>query len=98
MRDKARDNAGGKVLDKNKDSKPREKEKARAGDDRPRRFSGVQRFVRETRSELKKVVWPSRETAINLTLIVAGVSLAVGIFLGLIDLALREFFKLIVGG
>ena len=40
------------------------------------------RFVRDTRSELKKVVWPTREEAINLTLIVIAVSVAMGSALG----------------
>ncbi len=60
---------------------------------RPKRFDT--RFLRETYSELKKVVWPSREEATNLTVIVIVVSLGVGLMLGLIDLG---FFELINRG
>ncbi len=53
-------------------------------------------FVREIRSELRKVVWPTRQQAINLTLIVIGVSAGVGIFLGLVDLTFTEMFRAIL--
>jgi preprotein translocase subunit SecE len=43
------------------------------------------RYFREIISELRKVTWPSRETAINLTIVVTIVSLAVGLFLGGFD-------------
>jgi len=53
-------------------------------------------FVREIRSELRKVVWPTRQEAINLTLIVIGVSAAVGLFLGLVDFGFTELFRVIL--
>ena len=43
------------------------------------------RYLREIIAELRKVTWPSRETAINLTVVVTVVSLAVGVFLGGFD-------------
>jgi preprotein translocase subunit SecE len=43
--------------------------------------------VREIISELKKVTWPSRQTALNLTVVVSVVSFAVGLFLGAFDYA-----------
>ncbi|MHB1414637.1 MAG: preprotein translocase subunit SecE, partial [Chloroflexota bacterium] len=57
----------------------------------------VRRFVRETRSELKKVVWPTREEAINLTIIVIVVSIAVGIVLGGVDYVFKLLFEFLVG-
>jgi preprotein translocase subunit SecE len=42
------------------------------------------RYIRETRGELRKVSWPTREEAGRLTLIVLGVSAAMAIFLGVI--------------
>ncbi|MBI1956657.1 MAG: preprotein translocase subunit SecE [Acidobacteria bacterium] len=42
-------------------------------------------MFREIWSELKKVVWPSREEAINLSTIVVVVSVAVGLVLGAVD-------------
>lgn len=42
-------------------------------------------FLREVRVELSKVVWPSRDQTIRLTVIVIMVTLVVGFFLGGID-------------
>lgn len=58
----------------------------------------IQRTIRDIRSELKKVVWPSREEATNLTMIVIGVSVAVGMFLGGVDFVFKKIFELIIGG
>ena len=59
--------------------------------------SGPRRFFRDTRSELRKVVWPTREQATNLTAVVCVVSLAVGIFLGGLDLLFSQLFKMLMG-
>jgi len=42
-------------------------------------------FIKEARTELKKVVWPKRSEIKKFTLIVIGVSVATAIFLGLLD-------------
>jgi preprotein translocase subunit SecE len=55
------------------------------------------RFFRETRSEIKKVTWPTRETTARLTGVVIGVSAAVGAGIGLVDLVFKEFFTLLLG-
>jgi preprotein translocase subunit SecE len=46
-------------------------------------------YFKESRHELKKVVWPSRKEAIKHTLIVIGISLAVAAFLGFMDFILN---------
>jgi preprotein translocase subunit SecE len=46
--------------------------------------AGIARYVRETRGELRKVTWPTREESWRLTLIVLGVSAVTAIFLGVI--------------
>ena len=43
------------------------------------------RYFRETQSEIKKVVWPSRDELRNLTLVVCVVTIVAAIFLGAID-------------
>jgi preprotein translocase subunit SecE len=58
---------------------------------------GIVQFLTEVRSELRKVVWPTRREATNLTVLVVGLSLAVGVLLGLIDYAFGEFFRLLLG-
>jgi preprotein translocase subunit SecE len=45
----------------------------------------IARFYRETVGELRKVSWPTREEAINLTVIVILVLAAMAILLGVVD-------------
>lgn len=52
--------------------------------------------VREVRSELRKVVWPTRDEAIRLTGVVIGVCVAIGFFLGGVDFLFAEMFRLIL--
>ncbi len=46
-------------------------------------------YFRESREELKKVVWPTRKETQNNTMLVIGISLFVAVFLGLLDLGLN---------
>ena len=48
-------------------------------------FSGLRIYIGEAWSELRKVAWPTRQTVINLTLIVIAVSIAVGAYIALLD-------------
>ncbi len=54
------------------------------------------RYLKETRAELRKVSWPTREEATNLTLIVLGVTVAMAVFLGAVDLLFQTLIGLIV--
>jgi len=53
-------------------------------------------FLKEAKVELSKVVWPRRSEIIRHTWVVIGVSLAVALFLGVIDyillVGLEQFF------
>lgn len=57
------------------------------------RFEGLQSFIRETMAEIRKVIWPDRETTRNLTLVVIAVSVVLGIMLGGIDYVLFQLFE-----
>lgn len=62
----------------------------------------VVRYFRETRGELRKVTWPTREESWRLTLIVLGVSAATAIFLGVIldssfSWAVQRMVELLIG-
>lgn len=50
-------------------------------------------YFKGAKEELSKVVWPSRETTINHTIMVIGVSVAIAIFLGVIDLGLSKLVE-----
>ena len=54
-------------------------------------------FVRDVRSELRKVAWPSQRETVNLTVVVLAFSIAVGLFLGGIDLLFQELFRFLLG-
>lgn len=59
--------------------------------------SGIRRFYRETMGELRKVTWPTREEAINLTIIVIAVTFGMSAFLGIVDFLFSRLFALILG-
>ncbi|MEK7186018.1 MAG: preprotein translocase subunit SecE [Patescibacteria group bacterium] len=50
-------------------------------------------FLQEVQEELKKVVWPTREEVIRLTIVVLFVSVVVGLFLGGLDAILVKLFE-----
>jgi preprotein translocase subunit SecE len=52
-----------------------------AKDTKEQQDNPVVRTVRETRSELRKVVWPTREETIRLTIVVIVISLIIGLIL-----------------
>jgi preprotein translocase subunit SecE len=45
----------------------------------------VFRYVRETRGEIRKVTWPTRQESQRLTAIVLGVTALMALFLGVLD-------------
>ncbi len=52
-------------------------------------------FLKEARTELAKVNWPTRQETLKLTLVVLGVSIAIGLYIGGLDIVLvklTEFF------
>ena len=48
-------------------------------------LTGVRRYLVESWAELKKVAWPTRETVIRLTLLVLAVSVAIGVYIYVLD-------------
>ena len=62
-----------------------------------KRQNFIVRFYRETIGELRKVSWPTRTEAINLTRIVIVVILVLSTILGLLDIMFSRFFALILG-
>ena len=59
--------------------------------------SGLSRFYRETVGELRKVTWPTRQEATNLTIIVVLVTFGMSAFLGIVDFLFTRLFALILG-
>jgi preprotein translocase subunit SecE len=61
-----------------------------------KRENAVIRYLRETFFELKKVSWPTRKEAINLTIIVIVVTSFLAIVLGLMDRLFAAAFGLLL--
>ena len=57
------------------------------------RDNAITRYFRETWAELKKVRWPTRQEAQNLTLIVLAVTVGMAAILGLMDFFFAWEFK-----
>ncbi len=56
----------------------------------------IQRYFRETIGELRKVNWPTRQEATNLTIIVLIVTFSMSVILGLLDFLYTRFMALIL--
>ena len=59
-------------------------------------LTGVRRYLVESWAELKKVAWPTRETVIRLTLLVLGVSVAIGIYIYALDRVFNTLLDLVL--
>lgn len=56
-------------------------------------FKKFTTYFSETKTELKRVVWPSRQDTIQYTLAVIGISAAVAVFLGALDILFQYLLK-----
>jgi len=57
------------------------------------RGNRVRKIFDDTKAEMKKITWPDRETTRNLTIVVIGISIVLGIMLGGIDYVLFQVFE-----
>ena len=55
-------------------------------------------YLKETRAELRKVTWPTRKEAWNLTLVVVAVTVAMSIILGTADSLFSQIMRGLVLG
>lgn len=58
--------------------------------------NAIARTFRETRSELRKVVWPSREETFRLTVVVVLISVVIGLILFVSDSIFLSLYTLLV--
>lgn len=56
------------------------------------------KFLEDILSELKKVMWPSRQELVRLTLMVLAVCVATAIILGLVDFGFGRLVRDVIGG
>ena len=56
----------------------------------------MRRYLGDSWAELKKVAWPTRQTVIRLTLLVIGVSVAVGLYIYALDSIFNTMLDLVL--
>ncbi len=58
----------------------------------------IVKYFKATRAELRKVTWPTREETRSLTGIIVAVTIAMGIFLGLLDYIFQQVSAGVISG
>ncbi len=66
-------------------------------DSKGKKPNKVVKFLKDLKSESKKIVWPSKKTVLNNTGIVLATMVAVGVFIWGFDLGLTALLKFIIG-
>ena len=56
----------------------------------------VIQFIKESRAELKKVVWPTRDDVVFSIKVVIISTILVALILGLLDLGFTELFRILM--
>ena len=59
--------------------------------------SRVSKFVRDQKSEIKKIVWPGKKQVVNNTAVVIGFVLVAAVVVGVFDAALAAVVSLVLG-
>ena len=62
------------------------------------KFENAKQFLREVKTELKKVTWPSRKDTVSGTLVVLVTVFIIAIFLGLVDSGLSYLINMLLKG
>ncbi len=60
------------------------------------KWEAVKQFLREVKTELKKVTWPSRKDTLSGTAIVLVAVFIIALFLGIVDSGLSGLIKMLL--
>ena len=60
------------------------------------RFGNISRSVKEIYAELGRVTWPTKEETTRLSIIVVSISIVIGLFLGVIDMAFSKIIAFFI--
>ncbi len=60
------------------------------------KFEAAKQFLREVKTELKKVTWPSRKDTLSGTVVVLVAVIVIAIFLGIVDLGLSNIIQMVL--
>ncbi|MGA2111040.1 MAG: preprotein translocase subunit SecE [Anaerolineales bacterium] len=58
--------------------------------------NAIVRYFRETAGEMRKVSWPTRREALNLTIVVLIVTAVMSLFLGGLDYIFTTLFRVVI--
>ena len=70
--------------------------KKAVSDNKNKQPNPITRYFRETRGELRKVTWPTREESWRLTLIVLGVTVMMALFFWIFDFAFSNAIQFLI--
>ena len=59
-------------------------------------FHKITAYLRETKAELKKVIWPTKKETVRHTILVIAVSVLVAVYIGILDFILIKLMGLII--
>ncbi|MGB7576241.1 MAG: preprotein translocase subunit SecE [Thermodesulfobacteriota bacterium] len=62
------------------------------------KFEAAKQFLREVKTELKKVTWPSRKDTLSGTAVVLVAVFIIAVFLGIVDFGLSSLVKQLLRG
>jgi preprotein translocase subunit SecE len=60
-------------------------------------FANVKQFLKEAKTELKKVTWPTPKQTVASTSVVIIVVVIIAVFLGVVDFGLNKIIRLALG-
>ena len=66
--------------------------------DAPKKQGRISRWFKDLKQELKKVVWPTRKTVINNSIVVFAAMLGFAVYTFLLDQGFLWLFKKAIGG
>lgn len=73
------------MFGKGKEASSENKKQTKATEKKPGFFARVGKWFHDLKSEVKKVVWPTRKQTINNSAIVIGTILVIGVFIWILD-------------
>ena len=73
-----------------KGAAPAKKAKAKKKNEKPGFFARIKNYFRSVKSEMKRVVWPSKKELINYSVAVCVSLLVVGVVIALLDMLIGE--------
>lgn len=95
---RSRSATGGKEPEMAKDKELAVSEKESKKSDKSKKPGKISKWFKELKQELKKVIWPTKKTVINNSIVVFATMLGFAVFTFLLDEAFLKLFQLAISG